>query len=297
MPVYNIILNSSNVVGTTKSNYEYNFINGNFDIFDDASMTVSQVVIPYSWFNLNNANYNNTTFSFYFGDTTMRTIIFPDGYYTVSDIQNYIEQYCITNSLYKIDTLTGDYVYYIYITSNQTYYANQILLFTVESIAQTNFTYPIGFPFSPNNYSTVVYFSSLYNFGSILGFSSGQYPMYINTVNNSFLSNTTPNLTPVNGIVLRCNIVNNECSSQSDILDTFNINSPFGSNISYNPSYEKWINIKAGSYSKLYLYFQDQNLNNITFNDSNVLISLLIKQGFTKHTINKQIKTIKTLEI
>jgi len=297
MPIYNIILNSSNVVGTTKSNYQYNFINGNFDIYDDASMTVSQIVLPYSWFNLNTSSYNNTLFSFKWDNLTNYTFTFPDGYYSITDIQNYIEQFCIINSLYKIDTITGNYVYYIYIYSNPTYYSNQILLYTIDSVAQTNFTYPIGFPFSSNGYCPSINFLSSSNFNAIIGFSYGSYPTISQTSNQSFLSNITPNITPVNGIVLRCNIVNNECSPQSDILDTFNINTSFGSNIYYNPSYEKWINIKAGSYSKLYIYFQDQNLNNITFNDSNILISLLIKQGKTRYTINKQIKTIKSLEI
>ena len=296
MPIYNIILNSSNVIGSNKSNYEYEFINGNFEIYDNAAMTVSQIVLPYSWFNLNKSLYNNVYFYFYFGNYTVRTITFPDGYYSIIDINNYIQQYCIANNLYKINTLTGDYVYYIYLSTNQTYYSNQFLLYAIESIAQPNFTYPTGFPFSSSGYCPRITFQNG-TLKDILGFTSGNYPTPNQTTNQSILSNVTPNLTPVNGIILRCNIVNNECSSQSDILDTFNISTSFGSNIYYNPSYEKWINIKAGSYSKLYLYFQDQNLNNIAFNDSNVLISLLIKQGKTKYTVNKQIKTIKTLEI
>ena len=63
----------------------------------------------------------------------------------------------------------------------------------------------------------------------------------------------------------------------SDILDSFSINSTFGSNISYNPSYEKWVSLKNGTYSNLVISFTDQNFNPIAILDPNVTITLLIK--------------------
>lgn len=118
----------------------------------------------------------------------------------------------------------------------------------------------------------------------ILGFTAGTYPSTPSTtVQLNFISNTTPNATPVNSIVVRTNLCNNDCASPSDILDTFSLNgAAFGTNISYTPSYEKWINCTYGTFSNFFLYFQDQNLNRIQSNDPNVLISLLLRQGETK---------------
>ena len=121
-------------------------------------------------------------------------------------------------------------MYIIYLSTNQTYYSNQFLLYAIESTAQPNFTYPTGFPFSTNWYCPRFIFQTG-TLKDILGFTNGNYPTPNQTTNQSILSNVTPNLTPVNGIILRCNIVNNERSSQSDILDTLIISSSIGSNI------------------------------------------------------------------
>lgn len=102
------------------------------------------------------------------------------------------------------------------------------------------------------------------------------------------LSNCTPNATPVNSIVVRSDIVNNNCAVPSDILDTFSINASFGSNIVYIPPYEKWISIQPGTYASLSIVFQDQNFFALQANDSNVLIALLLRQGKKKQLQSNQ---------
>ena len=65
----NLILNSSNVVaGSNNCTYKYNFLQPT-EIFEDAQMTISNVVLPYSWFNITALNKNNT-FTIYFPDST-----------------------------------------------------------------------------------------------------------------------------------------------------------------------------------------------------------------------------------
>ena len=298
MPIYNILLNSSNVSNSNNMYYTYNFISGNFEIQEDAEICISSISMPYSWFNINQSYYNNAKFSFYFGGSTLYNITFQDGFYLTSDINNYIESFCITNNLYKTNNSTGNNVYYIYVFSNSTYYSNQFLLYPIESTTQTGYTYPVGFPFSSGNITPQLNFLSSSNFGNILGFNSGLYPLTTSTSAVSILSNKTPNATTVNSITVRCNLVNNECTTPSDIMDNFPINSTFGSNISYSPSYEKWVGIKQGSYSRLLIYFQDQNLNPIIATDNNVSISLLIKQSRKKLDIIKEkiLKNIKSLD-
>ncbi len=61
MNTYNIVLNSSNVIGNYKTQFQYNFINGSFKIGEIAEICVSQVTIPYCWFNINAAVYNNAS--------------------------------------------------------------------------------------------------------------------------------------------------------------------------------------------------------------------------------------------
>jgi len=81
----------------------------------------------------------------------------------------------------------------------------------------------------------------------------------------------------VNGIVVRCSLIDNSISFPSDILDSFSITSTFGANINYQPNYEKWVAIKSGRFNKLTITLTDQNFNNLGVNDPNVLISLFLK--------------------
>ena len=115
------------------------------------------------------------------------------------------------------------------------------------------------------------------NFGTIIGFTAGSYPPAIQPTNYSILSNTLPNGSPVNSIVVRCNLVSNNVVSPSDILDSFPINGTFGSNLNVTPNFEKWIKIKSGRYTNFTITFQDQNLNTIPILDPNLLITLLLK--------------------
>jgi hypothetical protein len=126
--------------------------------------------------------------------------------------------------------------------------------------------------------SPYVVFPASNSVGSVLGFSAGQYPTAPYTTNQSSLSNITPVGSTVNGIVMRCNIVDNNIVMPSDILDACPINATFGSNITYNPTFPKWIAVKNGTYNSLTITFQDQNLNTININDPNLLLSLLIRK-------------------
>ena len=55
---YTLVLNSSNAVPAHKNTYVFNFIGGNFTVKNDAEICVSNISMPFSWYNVNNT-YNN----------------------------------------------------------------------------------------------------------------------------------------------------------------------------------------------------------------------------------------------
>ena len=96
-----LVLNSNNVIGTNNSTYEYKFIQGAFKAKNN-EIAISSLTIPYSWFNISSF-YNNKTFSItfpYLATTATLNIVLPDGFYTVTDINNYIQLQCMNNGLY-----------------------------------------------------------------------------------------------------------------------------------------------------------------------------------------------------
>ena len=274
---YTLVLNSTNVSPSSKNVYEYKFIAGNFVVSEGAEICVSNITIPYSWYNISSF-YNNKTFQFTWRvgtTTTTYTVSLPDGFYLTSDINQYLELYCQQNGFYLIDS-AGNYVYYIQLLENANYYKIQLLTYVVPTSLPTGYTQPSNFAGYPS-IATAPSFIVLNNdFTKIIGFTAGTYGGGVS--NTSTLSSFTPNGSPVNSVVVRCSLVSNNVGFPSDILDSFPITSQFGSNINYDPKFEKWLKLNAGTYNKLIIYFVDQNFNSIPMLDSNVCITLLIKQ-------------------
>ena len=232
-----LVLNSTNVIGNNNNTYKYNFINGMYSI-KDAVIAVSNITVPYSWYNIAQA-YNNTTFQFtWYGSSTVNyTVALKPGFYLVSDINNFLENFMIANNLYLIDS-AGNYVFYIQLYTSSTYYSNQILCFPIPIIAPSGYTVPVGWPGFPGIASTPLFTVLNNNLQSLLGFSYGSYPPITQTIAYSILSNVLPPVgSTVNSVIIRCSLVDNSSCMPSDILDSFAIDGTYGSNLNYSPSY------------------------------------------------------------
>ena len=72
MATYNITLNSTNVIGINNNTFQYNFVTGSIDIPDGATMSLSQVTIPYSWRNIT-ASLGNNQWGYTLPDNTAET--------------------------------------------------------------------------------------------------------------------------------------------------------------------------------------------------------------------------------
>jgi len=274
-----LVLNSSNVVGTGNNTFVYKFIGGNFAVKEDAEIAISNITIPYSWYNVS-SYYSNQTFQFTWtvaGVKTTYTVTLPAGFYSVTDINSYLQQYMITNGMYLINA-SAQNVYYLTMSYNVNYYAVQILEFAVPTSLPTGYSQPsnwLGYPTVATAPQFIV--PATNSIGPIIGYTAGTYGSG-GSSNQSFLSNTTPNGTNVNSVIVRCSLADNGIASPSDILDSFPITSTYGSNINYVPNYEKWIKMKKGTYSSFSVSFTDQNLTPINALDPNVLITLLVRQ-------------------
>ena len=305
---YTLILNSSNVIGNNNTEYKYTF-NSSFTVEEDSQISVSQVILPYSFFNINSTFYNNAMFKYiwYYGNgsSVTYTVNISSGFYQVSDINQFLELFMISQNQYFTNTSTGQNLHYISLSTNSTYYANQIICNVLPTSLPTGYTAPTaGFNFNNSvNYGycnsgyaytpsiIIPSYISIYGIGSFLGFTAGTYPSTLKTSSYNVLSNITPNSSPVNSIVMTCNLVNNEINTNSTILDSFPINSTFGSNITYYPTFPKWIKLNSGNYNSLTITLYDQNFRSIVAQDNNCLIALLFKQG--SKNISPSISNIK----
>lgn len=270
---FNIILNSTNDIDPQNNSiYRYQFSNGNFKINEGSEICVSQIQIPYSWYNISSF-YNNNTVQFISWLGVTYNITFPDGFYTFADLQNYMELFMINNGLYLINN--GINVYYFSMYSNQNLYKNQFLFYPVPTSLPTGFTQPANFVGYPASTLAPRFVVLNNNFVTYSGFNAATYGG--GAVASSVLSQNVPVGSTVNSLLISCNLVDNSVGFPSDILDILQIDSSFGTNINYEPKFQKWVKIKAGTYNSLIINFRDQNNNQIRILDPNLTISLLLK--------------------
>ena len=338
---YNLILNSSNLVGINNNQYKYNFIGGSFTVPDGAEMSISQITIPYSWYNITSALGNNT-FSYAMptssGDTAV-TVTLPDGFYTITDLNTALNKSLIQNKFYfynitgygTSDIPSTQIIYPIQFGTNATNYTNTITFQYIPSSSGGVVTqFGTGWLWAGSTFPTQAHLptiiipqqnsvnisASTYGIGNILGFTNASYPsssqifyglasafatntpdinnstpltingnslktyIYTGSASSLTITGANPPFAPigssVNGVIVRCNLVENNITMPSDVLDTFPIFATFGSNINYLPIADNVVKMKEGKFSNLILSFSDQNFNPLIANDPNVLISLLI---------------------
>jgi hypothetical protein len=287
---FTLVLNSSNVQNTsTNTTFKYNFIQGGFQV-KDMEMCVSSITLPYSFYNVS-SYYANRTFSLIFptaATTTTISVTLPEGFYTVTDINSYIQQICINYGAYLIDS-TGNYVYYQQLVYNTTYYSVQLLLFSVPTTLPTGYSYATAgssgsvytsaIKLPTTAYTPQFVLASTGSIATIIGFKSGTtYPSALTTTQQTLLSTLTPVGSTVNSLILQCSLVNNPVTMPSDILDSMPIkDTSFGSNITYDPSFEKYVTLSNGTFNSFTFSFRDQNLNEIYARDPNVSITLIIR--------------------
>ena len=284
--MFNLTINSTNVANSLNNMYQYQFKNGAFEVPANAEMMITSFQIPYSWYNIT-SRYNNNSFKIYWpngavGNYTAFTLTLDDGFYTVNALNARIQQFCIEKGMYLTDG-SGNNVYYVSITPNSTAYVNQIITKLIPLSLPVGYVAPTSPAFAGYSATTrrPPYIEILSNsFGKFLGFTPGNYGI-TKTTDYNVLSNIIPQGSIVNSLIVKCSLVNNGCSNQSDVLDAFAIGGSsggtFGGNLNYTNNIEKWVRISEGRYNNFIVTIVDQNNNEISILDNNLLINFLIR--------------------
>ena len=286
-----LIVNSTNAVATSPpySQFQYNFP-GNTSM-DNKQLLPSTIVYPFSNFNFRSDTYQNTTFQIIWIDGTIATIILPNGYYSIANINQYLIEYMIAQTWYTINTAAGTFNYYLTMEENSTYYAvqlNSLAVPTAAEAAASGITLPTGatwsFPlvdtnpqfvipaFTPNNYGT--------SFSASIGFTPATIPVAQTPGSNqSFLSNFTPQINPVTTVIMLCSLVNNVFAAQNQVCYAFNTGDiSFGQYLTIQIPQEIWLNCSRGMFSSFTISFVDQTLRNpVPMQDPTITVSLALR--------------------
>lgn len=287
MSVSTLILNSTNLDKSSPFNNVYRYQFSNSANFKNAKICVNNIYLYYSWFNISATQSNNKLSYIWFSGagptSTQVDITIPDGFYTVADLNSYLQSVMISNGHYLIDSSGNSNIFFIEIEENSTFYSLQINCYALLTSAQAttkSYTAPSGYSFVTTNITPQVVIPSTSYFKDIIGFNAGTYPASTQTTNYSTTSTTTPQLTPVESAVVTCNLCNNRLAYPNNVLFSFApAGTTFGSTIIAKPSFENYIDIQDGAYSQIIITFLDQHFNPLYIRDTNLIIQLSIMQN------------------
>ena len=291
-----IVMNSTNIVQDGLNNkLVYKFPNS--VVLKDKYIAVSSISMYYSWFNITAANNNNKfTFTWTAGAvTTTYTVTIPDGLWDITSINNYIQFFCIQNSLYW--TIAGLNYYPFELITNLNRYAVQLNTYYIPTSLPALATIPASFPGWPTTaQNSVVTFPALFNkiVGYTVNFASAanvggattfgtptastnfaSKDAATNTI--SYLSNVAPDVQPSSSILFVMSNINNPYTQPSGTIYSLNSNVPVGELISEKPPNFMWNKLIDGTYNELRLTFFSPTLQPVYINDPNMTILLTIR--------------------
>jgi len=283
-----LVINKSNVVaGSNNTEYEYNFPQGGISLEQGEKVALSSITMFYSTPNITSL-YNNNKFQYVWVDGLTYDVNIPDGFYEVSNLNDFLHQTMINNKHYLVETATGNFVYFMTIVANNVTYKIDLTTFPINTTLYPPATYnlPAGatwaVPAVTPALNPQLNILGAYTFGSVIGFSNPSannlYPNANNTNATTITSSTiTPQVSPLSTFTLKCSLVNNNYTIPNSIIYSFPPFGTFGSQFSVTPPEFSFIDVNAGSYANFRVSLTDQADQPITILDPDITILLVIK--------------------
>jgi hypothetical protein len=275
-----IIINSSNYVVGSNNTFEYFFpTSTKFEI--GAKIGLAGIALYNSSFNITAANGNNIITLTWNADTvTSYTFTIPDGYYSISDLNYFIQSQCVANNLY-VSNSSKQNIYFLEIVINPTRYAVSLNLYALPTTAQAStlgYIKPTDAIWNYPSSSKCPQLTVSQNFGNLIGQESGLFPSTNNvSLSQQIISTKTPNLNLIDSYILTCSLINNRYSIPSDTFFSVPLTSSIGSLITLNPSNIVMNDIATGTYNSIKIRFFDQQFNTLILRDTQLNISLVIE--------------------
>jgi len=283
-----------------ENQYIYNFPSTqNFTSSNKVALT--QFNINNSFYNISEERNNNTIqFTWHAGNASKTyTYVFMDGFYTYSQINNAIRNFCLLNNLYMIDGNNNNKpVHYWELMENSIAYKAQMdvyLLPTIEEANNANLLIPrfsasqiLKDPTLEASFENTWTLSDTAGktpqfkftspaFGSILGFSTGTYPPVADILSErQYLSTFAPTLSPVSSIFLSTNLISSSFSNPSNIISNTPIDVEYGLTVKHTIPDLLYLSIVPGSYNQIQINLLRNDYSPLNILDKDVIIQLSI---------------------
>jgi hypothetical protein len=270
---YPLIVNKSHHVGNGR--YVYRF--GRSVDFSNIDIALGSCSIYYSWRNITSA-LNNNSFQIIHpktGGTDTLTITLPDGGYEISDINNYLRWYLITNGYYIQNDTTLEQKVFCELRVNASTYAIEFVGYPTTAVP-TGWTAGSAYTYDGVGNTPQLVISSN-NFGIVIGYVAGTFPSVATNVLNTTSSTLTPVITQVLNVLLTLDCVDNPFSPSSTVIHALSsAGVEYGHLITSEPTTLSFIPCQKTGRQEIALQFVDQNMIPLQMIDYDIVVKLVL---------------------
>ena len=220
----------------------------------------------------------NNTFSYKWIDGVTYPVTITDGFYEISNLNDYLHQTMLNNKHYLIEISTGKFVWFITLAVNTSTYKIDVVAYPMNltlypAVSYSNpGTTPV--PATSINPQLIVLANA---FRDIIGFSAGTFPASSTVAVTTVVSSTAiPQVSPLSSYLLKCSLVNNNYSIPNSLIYSFPPSGGFGSQFVVAPNQMSFIDCQVGYYNNLTVTITDQNDRGCILLDPNMTILLVI---------------------
>jgi len=276
-----LILSQRNVVtGSNNTVFEYVFPGGGISLKPHTKIALASITMYNSTPNISVAN-NNNTFQYTWIDGTTKTVTMPDGFYEISDMNNFLHQTMLNNGHYLTEVSTNNAVWFLTMSVNTSTYKIDLLSFPMVSSVYTSALYtvpsstpPWTVPATSTNPQFVIPATL---FDDVIGFAAGTYPATNNNTSITTSSSTLPpQVNPLSSYLVKCNLVNNPYGIPNSLIYSFPPSGTFGQQFVVAPNEYSFIDTQDGYYNVMRIELTDQNDRPTVLLDSNINILVVI---------------------
>lgn len=280
---------------------------------DTTRMTISQLSIPYSWYNIT-AAFGNNQFQYRFVDKAgvehKHTVTIPNGHYDTTTLNAFLQYSMIKNGHYLVDQF-GNYKYYLEFVWNLAYYRTQVNAYVLPNALPAGWTNPAGVisfvgAGAFTSFQLILTDTGRTNGGS--GSGAGQRSLFVffgfyelgqtspptypisrsipvngTLVDTSTLGELTPEVRIAHSVSITCNYVQNPLRTSKNfaentfVIASSDINVPYGEKISNDQFFNLWIPIVANqSIAQMRFTITDQDGELLLLQDPDVQVQFTL---------------------
>jgi hypothetical protein len=277
-----LILNSKSIVpGSDNTELVYLFPGGGIQIEQGTTIALSSLTQFYSTPNIS-VFYNNNSFSYVWVDGVTYPVVITDGFYEISNLNDYLHQTMLNNKHYLIETSSGKFVWFLTLAVNTSTYKIDFVAYSMNTtlFPPASYTLPVGASWSNPATSVNPQFVIATNaFRDIVGFSAGTYPStrLLNPATVTTSSSAIPQVSPLSSYLVKCSLVNNTYSIPNSLVYSYPPSGNFGALFNVSPNEMSFIDCAPGYYNSMTVSISDQNDRRVILLDPNMCILFVIK--------------------